>query len=298
MRAGLADVGPTPKTNPKSKSSEIAQASPSGVSGPTAAGGSDARPAGKQPSAKPAGQTDDLLFPTEAELRELKARNKNYNRPSAGKSIGGETGGKTAAPADGRPQPSEGESLETGVDAESWAEHGGWYQKDFAIFYRPAGHKDAFIKSWLALTGPQASAGQTHPAAAVFDFLAGKDAQGACTKCHSVDDVAGGGRLVNFAPSSVAAKQDQFTRFNHEPHFGVTGDRGCLTCHTLEKGRPYLKSYEHRNPLDFTSEFNAIKKDSCQTCHNSSAARQDCLTCHKYHVPEPITPITTTAVPP
>ena len=36
-------------------------------------------------------------------------------------------------------------SIESNIDPESWAEYGGWYRQDYAIFYRPAGHKDKFI---------------------------------------------------------------------------------------------------------------------------------------------------------
>ena len=111
-------------------------------------------------------------------------------------------------------------SIESDVDPESWAEYGGWYRQDYAIYYRPTGHKDKFIYSWLFLTGPQAPKGDTSPAAAVFDFLTSKDAQGSCTKCHSVDDIQGKGRVVNFSPPSVESKQGRFTNFIHEPHFG------------------------------------------------------------------------------
>ena len=197
-------------------------------------------------------------------------------------------------------------SIESDVDPESWAEYGGWYRQDYAIFYRPTGHKDKFIYSWLVLTGPQAPKGQKSPAAAVFDFLTSKDAQGSCTKCHSVDDIQGKGRVVNFSPPSVDSKQGRFTNFIHEPHFqavgigqriGILENRGCLTCHNLEKGRPYLKSYEQGNPQNFVSDFGAVNKDLCQTCHNSSTARQDCLLCHKYHVNGVTTPIMNTRIP-
>ena len=40
-------------------------------------------------------------------------------------------------------------SIESDVDPESWAEYGGWYRQDYAIYYRPTGHKDKFIYSWL-----------------------------------------------------------------------------------------------------------------------------------------------------
>jgi hypothetical protein len=192
------------------------------------------------------------------------------------------------------------------VDPESWAEYGGWYRQDYAIYYRPTGHKDKFIYSWLSLTGPQAPRGDTSPAAAVFDFLIGKDAQGSCTKCHSVDDVRGKGRVVNFSPLSVESKKGSFTNFIHEPHFqavgigqriGILENRGCLTCHDLERDPPYLKSYERGDPQNFVSNFGEAKKGLCQTCHNKSTARQDCLLCHKYHVNGVNTPIMNTKIP-
>jgi hypothetical protein len=188
-------------------------------------------------------------------------------------------------------------SIQSDIDPESWAEYGGWYRQDHAIYYRPAGHKDKFIFSWLVLTGPLAPKGARSPAAAVFDGLTSKDAQGSCTKCHSVDDIPGKGRRVNFSPPRVASKQGLFTHFIHEPHFGILENRGCLTCHSLEKGRPYLKSYEQGNPKAFVSNFAAVKKDLCQTCHTSSVARQDCLLCHKYHVHGVVTPIMVTKIP-
>ena len=82
-----------------------------------------------------------------------------------------------------------------------------------------------------------------------------------------------------------------------ENRAGMLENRGCLTCHSLEKGRPYLKSYEQGNPQSFASNFGAVKKDLCQTCHTSSMARQDCLLCHKYHVNGAITPIMNTRTP-
>jgi hypothetical protein len=299
------------------------------------AGARDAGPAaepaakvGNQPQSKPANQSDDLLVPTEEEQREISAHNKNSGKAAQpGEAPAGAGAVSETAPANSQAKPAQVVSIESSVDPESWAEYGGWYRQDNAIFYRPTGHKDKFIYSWLFLTGPQAPMGDTSPAAAVFDFLASKDAQGSCTKCHSVDGLKGKGRVVNFSPASVETKQGRFTHFIHEPHFGSVGDRGCLTCHDLKKdqpgdaagnsaaaqagvpeglsakkdtgkeGSPYLKSYEQSNPHIFAPEFNAVKKDLCQSCHNRSEARQDCQTCHKYHVNGVITPITKTKLP-
>jgi len=261
-------------------------------------GGKETPSVSKQPQGKATDQSDELLFPTAEELREIKARNKDTGKVALpAEALAGAAANSNTAPADIQTIAAPVMSIESDVDPENWAEYGGWYQQDYAIFYRPAGHKDKFIYSWLTLTGPQAPKGDRSPPAAVFDFLTNKDAQGSCTKCHSVDDIQGKGRIVNFSPLSVEKKQGQFTRFIHEPHFGIVGDRGCLTCHNLEKGRPYLKSYEQGNPQNFVSNFGEVKKDLCQTCHNSGTARQDCLLCHKYHVNDVITPITNTKLP-
>ncbi len=274
-------------------------------------GGSESASASIRPQNRAADQTDDLLFPTEEELRGLPGGSESARSeapPSGGIDTSALPSPDAPANADAPVNPFAAEiepqastapiiTIESDVDPESWAEYGGWYRQDYAIFYRPTGHKDKFIYSWLFLTGPQAQAGEKSPSAAVFDALTAKDAQGSCTKCHSVDDIRSKGRLVNFSPAKVETKKGRFTTFIHEPHFGILEDRGCLTCHQLEKGRPYLKNYEHSNPQTFVSNFSEVKKDLCQTCHTSNVSRQDCLLCHKYHVNGVITPIMNTKIP-
>ncbi len=284
-------------------------------------GGKETLSTNEPPQGNATEQTDELLFPTEAELRAIKAGTGDAEKSAQPDGAAGTTDTATtntdavrsteaASKSDAKAPDGTNSgaaapltttapviNIESDVDPESWAEYGGWYRQDYAIFYRPTGHKDKFIYAWLYLTGPQARKGDKSPAAAVFEYLTGKDAQGSCTKCHSIDDIPGKGRLVNFAPRSVASKQGRFTNFIHEPHFGILESRGCLTCHKLEKGRPYLKSYEQGNPQNFASNFGAVKKDLCQTCHTSSMARQDCLLCHKYHVNGVVTPIIRTKIP-
>jgi hypothetical protein len=287
---------------PRPDEPEEAAASTENANGKTD-DGEEAVAAIEPPQTKAADQTDDLLSPTPDELREMQAA-ENASRSKG--TAGGASAGSDAAAAESQTGAASVTSIESDVDPESWAEYGGWYRQDYAIFYRPTGHKDKFIYSWLSLTGPLAPKGDTSPAAAVFDFLTGKDAQGTCTKCHSVDDIQGKGRIVNFFPISVDSKQGRFTNFIHEPHFqavgigqriGILENRGCLTCHSLEKVSAYLKSYEQGNPQNFVSNFGEVKKDLCQTCHNSGTARQDCLLCHKYHVNGVDTPIMNTKIP-
>ena len=331
---------PIPTKSAPTRSAPGAGAAKTAAAEPAAAQSAAAQPeptprkTDEQPRAKATDQTDDLLNPTEEELRGNAAPGKGAPkaatperaaRPApperaARKAETANAKPDSAVSADAAPKTDANESadapaasdtevarpqvraapvasIESDVDPENWAEYGGWYRQDFAIFYRPVGHKDKFIHSWLVLTGPQAPKGDKSPAAAVFDLLTDKDTQGSCTKCHSVDDIQGKGRFVNFSPPSVATKQGRFTNFIHGPHFGIMENRGCLTCHNLEKGRPYLKSYEQGNPQNFVSSFGAVKKDLCQSCHTSSMARQDCLLCHKYHVNGVVTPIINTKIP-
>lgn len=267
---------------------------------------------GAQPASRdPADQSDELLKPTDAELKEIKAREKGAPpAPSgSGPTVTTQAPGGAAQPPPAQDQNAASDPAlpvsdgaggipdDADVDAEEWAQAGGWYRQDYAIYYRPIGHKDRFITSWLQLTGPGAPRENKGAASSVFNFLTGKDAQGSCAKCHSVDDVPGKGRVVNFAPATVQSKAGQFTRFMHEPHFGLMGDRGCLGCHALEKGRSPLKSYEQGDPRLFVSNFGNIKKDACQSCHASGVARQDCSLCHVYHVNGSATAIMKTKIP-
>jgi hypothetical protein len=256
---------------------------------PMRAGLSDLPPSKPIVLAANEAQSDELLFPTEDELRELKARNARSARGQPAQS------GAPAGAPDGDARPVI--SIDSGVDPETWADIGGWYRQDHTIFYRPTGHKDKFIYSWLFLTGPQAGKDAAAPVAAVFNSFTGKDAPGSCTKCHSVDEVRGKGRIVNFGPLTAASKAGRFTRFIHEPHLTIKDDRGCLTCHTLAKDRTYLKSYEQGEPKTFISNFDPVKRDVCQSCHNSSKARQDCQNCHSYHVNGVTTPAMQTKLP-
>jgi hypothetical protein len=267
----------------------------------TGAGGAD-RPGDGGP------QTDDLLAPNAAELREIEAREKGAPPPketAAGLPPVGagtaEASSRTETPGSSRQTAAastvEDQNLDEGIDAEDWADTGGWYRQDYAIYYRPSGHKDRFVYSWLMLTGPAAPRGETNPAAAVFDALTAKDAQGACTKCHSVDDTANGGRIVNFSPLTAGQKSGQFTRFVHEPHFGLMGEQGCLACHTLARDDGTLKSYEQGDPSVFASNFGPVKSATCQACHARGLARQDCGLCHTYHITGVVTPMMKTKIP-
>lgn len=187
--------------------------------------------------------------------------------------------------------------VQSAVSAEAWAEFGGWYRKDYAILFKPTGHADTFMRAWLDFSGHAVGSKGAKLAAPVFELLSDKDAQGQCTKCHSVDASADKSRRVQWRTSALADKKQRFTKFVHEPHFQLLDNRGCLTCHKMSEGKDFEKSYQSTNPVAVAPNFKQVEKQVCATCHKRSAARQDCVLCHDYHVAPVVTPMTATKLP-
>lgn len=192
----------------------------------------------------------------------------------------------------------ETEPLELDTDAETWAQFGGWYREDYSIMYRPTGHADTFLKAWLDFSAIRFSKAQGNLAASVFMELTGKDAQGQCSKCHSIDATKDQARAVKWTPSSTKTSESLFTSFSHEPHLGVvSAEKGCLTCHELSDAKGYLETYKANDPKKFVSNFAPVKKETCASCHGKKEVRQDCVLCHKYHVTDIFTPVMQTKIP-
>ena len=192
----------------------------------------------------------------------------------------------------------ETEPLELDTDAETWAQFGGWYRQDYSIMYKPTGHADTFLKAWLDFSAIRFSKTQGNLAASVFMELTGKDAQGQCSKCHSLDATKDQARAVKWAPSSTETSESLFTSFSHEPHLGVvSAEKGCLTCHELSSAKGYLDTYKANDPKKFVSNFMPVKKETCASCHGKKEVRQDCVLCHKYHVTDIFTPLMQTKIP-
>ncbi len=183
----------------------------------------------------------------------------------------------------------------TPVGPEEWAELGGWCRGDYAILYKPTGHADAFLRAWLDFTGGLYDTGDV--ASSVFDLLTSEDAQGQCTKCHSVDAGPKGSRVVQWHPSSFADKSRTFTKFVHEPHFPLFDKRGCLTCHKIANVKDFEEAYLHPDPAKAIFNFKPVAKKICANCHKQGAARQNCSLCHNYHITPAVTPITRTKPP-
>ena len=189
------------------------------------------------------------------------------------------------------------QSEELAVNAEAWAELGGWYRRDFSILYKPIGHSDPFMRAWLEFSGKLRGSGAESIAASVFDLMSHKDSQGQCTKCHSVDQSTGQSRVIEWGTSTLKDKSERLTSFVHEPHFGLLDQRGCLTCHEIDATAKYQSSYEQQNPRMFISNFKPMRIQQCTTCHKTNAARQDCSLCHTYHINDVTSPVVETTIP-
>ncbi len=170
------------------------------------------------------------------------------------------------------------------IDPEAWAALGGWYRRDFALYYRPLGHADRFMRSWLDMSGQvhgtQAEAFGTE----VFATLSSKNSIGKCMKCHSVDREADGRLNVKWRAAQPPRGIKTATVFSHTTHFSVLHEKGCRTCHVFDPEADYAASYKDVDPASFVSNFRSFQVKTCATCHVADVAGDACLLCHRYHV--------------
>lgn len=158
--------------------------------------------------------------------------------------------------------------------------HGGLYflNDDFTVRYRPTGHGDIFIKSWL-----DHSIRNGHNELFVDLGKKGSGA-GSCLKCHSVEKYEDNQKaVIHWKGKSERIKS--FSKFNHQPHLGLVGDNGCKTCHKIDSDADYANSFSDTNAWSYKSNFKNINKSTCVECHQSESENNgSCLTCHNYHV--------------
>jgi hypothetical protein len=167
------------------------------------------------------------------------------------------------------------------IGVEDRAGAGGWYREDYQLRYRPVGHADSFIRSWI-----EASASSEHVAVqGIFKELTRDGAPGACGKCHSVDEVDGE-RIINWQVRQADPNHKQFNRFSHRAHFNLLDQEGCMTCHAFNKESDYASSFDDTDPHTFASNFHSLSAETCAQCHQEGKAGESCVSCHNYHVVE------------
>ncbi len=188
--------------------------------------------------------------------------------------------------------------VEKPFNAEAWVKYGGWYRKDYTIRYRPTGHADMFMHTWLDFAGHAYGKDEKGQFAPIFDKLARSDSVGRCTKCHSVDNDHGA-KEVNWMAFDASAVRTRFTTFSHAPHIEMAGTKGCLFCHALTKtpSGDYMKTYAKGDASVYSQNFVPLEKSLCATCHIRQAAGENCTQCHKYHFTEFSRPLIKTKLP-
>ena len=190
--------------------------------------------------------------------------------------------GKTVSPGESRESE---EGLHMDQEREKQVMTGGWYRQDadFVLLYRPTGHPDPFLCAWLEFTVRASGPKPARATAAIFTRLSNPKAPGMCMKCHSVDAQAGQRKRIQWTAARPSPHERKVTRFAHAVHFSLLDDKGCLSCHALNQEAGVMEAYKQTDPLTFTSNFRAMRKTACTTCHTSERAGDTCLTCHNYH---------------
>lgn len=158
---------------------------------------------------------------------------------------------------------------------------GGWYRNDddFSVYYRPVGHADGFMQSWLNTSVSQ----QSEYSKAIFTQLGGEESPGVCLKCHSVSEQAGQ-RHVNWLTKRPKPFERRRVDFRHSAHFSLTNEKGCATCHILDEKADFMAAYEEAKADSFSSSFTGMKREICLECHTPKRAGDSCLGCHNYHI--------------
>ena len=178
--------------------------------------------------------------------------------------------------------------------ADEWQQSGGWYLMNYAIYYRPSGHRDEFLRGWMSMT---AKLSDRRPIG-ISQLVETDETVGRCLKCHSIDESVRGVLEdenkpkvlhVNWKAKKLKAGRRNFTRFDHSAHFPLLNEQGCKNCHFLKQESHYLASFIKDEVLDYRSNryesnFKSIEKALCAECHESNRAGNHCLVCHNYHV--------------
>ncbi len=103
-----------------------------------------------------------------------------------------------------------------------------------------------------------------------------------------------GSRKSNLGVSWVASYRNpnirQFTKFNHAPHMLQPVLNDCSSCHQLLE-TPFSASTSDVSPdpqdqnfESCKSDFHAILRHRCDSCHRANGNSNSCTTCHSYHI--------------
>ncbi len=173
---------------------------------------------------------------------------------------------------------------------------GGWYHSnsDFSIKFRRTGHDDTFSFAWLNLASEVSSTSMNASGSELLSHLANNFRSGSCLRCHSVDQPQKGDdqvprKTINWSSYRPRPHEQSSTHFSHASHFSlVSKEKTCQTCHSRKESdeKDWTKAWfeKNTNPLEYSSNFKPIAKETCATCHQKDSAGEQCLLCHNYHI--------------
>ncbi|MBF8273317.1 MAG: MULTIHEME CYTC protein [Magnetococcales bacterium] len=168
--------------------------------------------------------------------------------------------------------------LKQPMSDEEWSRGGGWYRAGYALYYRPGGHGDRFLRTWLEHM-------RSLPDATVEPLrvlLTKKNAPGECNKCHldEVNPCKPKALQHGSGSGSEGLEVKSLTHFSHKPHLNALRNN-CQDCHQLET--PATQDAPATTPIQKTKGFKPVHREVCVSCHTRDQAGEDCLQCHNYH---------------
>jgi hypothetical protein len=163
---------------------------------------------------------------------------------------------------------------------------GAWFRDDatWSIRYRPAGHADGVLTSWLSTLAMALELDDRPVAREALAELTRPTAPGLCASCHSVDRMPTEPAAIHWFAADRSSAPKAFTKFNHAPHLLLPELADCTACHSVNASSDTSQSYAGFDPHAFTSDFHPMEKQHCATCHTTTAAGDRCQMCHNYHV--------------
>lgn len=150
----------------------------------------------------------------------------------------------------------------------------GWQRSDasYTIAWRPSGHADPLLKAWTELSlknNIKVSSATT----ALRASLTQPNSIGYCAQCHSIDrDGKSDGLAIHWHSANREPSLKSFTTFSHRPHLIQPQLADCSHCHEMS-----------------STGFAPLAKSACASCHTATAAGDQCLKCHNYHVSQRLT---------
>ncbi len=162
----------------------------------------------------------------------------------------------------------------------------GWYRNDqtFRISYRPSGHADDCLQSWIELVARTEDAPMRPETQRLFEKTISATGVGLCRTCHTLDQSPDRSFVVNWVAEYRDPSIRSFTRFAHGPHLLQPELKDCSHCHHLDPSRSNADSFLTVDASQVVSNFSPVTRSNCTSCHQQGRTNSNCTQCHNYHV--------------